>query len=275
MKMRAWQKFSVYVLAILFSVVAALPFLWVIITSLKTDRQIYDTSQIIPSFITFQNYIHVLSGTPFLLYFWNSSKISLITTVISIVLAVMAAYGFCRYKVLFASTTKLMVLFTRMFPGILMSIPYFVIMRKMNLMNTHTGLIIIYCSFALPFAIWNLCAQFEQFPWELEEAAFIDGASRPMAFLKIVFPVAKPSILATSLFCFLMSWDEYMYAYTYITSTTKLTVQIGIQSFIGEYSTQWGSMSAAVVLSLVPVTIFFMVVQKNLVGGLAAGAIKG
>ena len=170
---------------------------------------------------------------------------------------------------------KMGILFTKMFPGVLLSIPYYVIMKKMNLIDTHLGLIIINCSFVLPFAVWNMCTFFVQIPWEIEESAMIDGCNRFQSFIKVIFPMAKPGISATTLYCCLMSWDEFMYANTFISSTALKTVQVGIRDYIGDYSTDWGPLMAAVILSLVPVIIFFALVQDNLVGGLSAGAVKG
>ena len=190
-------------------------------------------------------------------------------------LSIAAAYGFCRYKIFGSIQMKLGILFTKMFPGVLLSIPYYVIMKNMGLIDSHLGLIIINCSFALPFAVWNMCTFFTQIPWEIEESALIDGCNRFSSFTKVIFPIAKPGISATSLYCFLLSWDEFMYANTFINSTLKKTIQVGIRDYVGEYSTEWGPLMASVVLSLIPVLIFFVMVQDNLVGGLSAGAVKG
>ena len=120
-----------------------------------------------------------------------------------------------------------------------------------------------------------MCTFFTQMPWEIEEAALVDGCNRFQAFTKVIFPLAKPGISATTLYCFLMSWDEFMYANTFINTAVKKTVQVGIRDYIGEYSTEWGPLMAAVILSLIPVIVFFVFVQDNLVGGLSAGAVKG
>lgn len=264
-----------YTLAIVIVAIAAAPFLWVIFTSLKSTEQIYDASQIIPSYITFDNFKQVLFRSNFIRYFWNSAYISVIVTAICMLLAIAGAYGFCRYRIFGSLQLKLGILFTKMFPGVLLSIPYYVIMKNMKLIDSHLGLIIINCSFALPFAVWNMCTFFTQIPWEIEESALIDGCSRFQSFIRVIFPIAKPGISATSLYCFLLSWDEFMYANTFINSTLKKTIQVGIRDYVGEYSTEWGPLMASVVLSLIPVLIFFVMVQDNLVGGLSAGAVKG
>ena len=234
-----------YVMASLIALCSVLPFIWVLMTSVKSPEQIYDMNQIIPKYVTFDNFKRVLFQSNFVRYFLNSAYISVVVTVIS------------------------------MIPGVLLSIPYYVIMKNMGLVNTHTGLIIIYCSFVLPFAVWNMCTFFLQIPWEIEESALIDGCSRFQSFIKVIFPMAKPGISATTLYCFMMSWDEFMYANTFINSTLKKTVQVGIRDYIGEYSTDWGPLMASVILSLIPVIVFFVFVQDNIVGGLSAGAVKG
>ena len=269
------EKAVLYAIAIITVLCSALPFVWVLMTSVKSPEQIFNTSQIIPTYITFDNFKQVLFHSNFIRYFINSAVISVQVTIISMLFAVMAAYGFCRYHIMGCDRIKLGILFTKMFPGVLLSIPYYVIMKKMGLIDTHLGLVIINCSFVLPFAVWNMCTFFLQSPWEVEEAALVDGCNRFQAFTKTIFPLAKPGISATTLYCFLMSWDEYMYANTFINTTLKKTVQVGIRDYIGEFSTDWGPLMAAVILSLIPVIIFFVFVQDNLVGGLSAGAVKG
>ena len=275
MKRKKGEWIFLYVMASLIAICSVLPFVWVLMTSLKVPEQIYDINQIIPKYITLDNFKQVLFHSNFVIYFLNSAFISIVVTIISMVLAIMAAYGFCRYRIAGAERIKMSILFTKMFPGVLLSIPYYVIMKKMGLVDTHLGLIIINCSFVLPFAVWNMCTFFLQIPWDVEESALIDGCSRFQSFVRVIFPMAKPGISATTLYCFLMSWDEFMYANTFINSTLKKTVQVGIRDYIGEYSTDWGPLMAAVILSLIPVIVFFVFVQDNLVGGLSAGAVKG
>lgn len=275
MKRTKRDLFVTYFICILVMLTVLLPFAWVLMTALKSPEQIFNVKQIIPTYVTFANFGQVLFHSNFVRYFINSAYISVIVTVISMLFAVMAAYGFCRYHIWGAGKMKLGILFTRMFPGVLLSIPYYVMMSKLKLIDNPLSLIIINCSFILPFAVWNMCTFFVQIPWDVEESALIDGCNRPQSFIRVIMPIARPGIAATTLYCFLMSWDEFMYANTFITTTLKKTVQVGIRDYIGDYSTDWGPLMAAVVLSLIPVIIFFMVVQDNLVGGLSAGAVKG
>lgn len=264
-----------YVFVIFMTLIAVLPFVYVILTALKTQEQIYDPNQIIPTYVTFENFRHVIFESNFVRYFLNSIFITVVTMIICMILSVMAAYGLTRYRIFGAEKIKMAVLMTRMFPGILLCIPYYIIMRQLHLIDSYVGLIMMYCSFTLPFAIWNTCAFFSTIPWELEESAMIDGCSRGKAFFSVIFYVAKPGLFVTALFCFMNSWDEYMYASIFINTTLKKTIQVGMKDFIGQYSVDWGLLMSAVVLSLIPILIFFALVQKNLVGGLSAGAVKG
>lgn len=264
-----------YAFAILMVLLAIGPFFYVVLTALKSPEQIYNIDEIFPSYITLHNFYQVLFRSNFVRYFCNSLFITITTMIICMALAVMASYGLTRYHIYGAGKLKLAVLMTRMFPGILLCIPFYIIMRHLNLVDSYLGLIMMYCSFTLPFAVWNTCAFFTQMPWELEEAAFIDGCNRFTAFFRVMIHVAKPGLFVTALFCFMSSWDEYMYSMVFINTTLKKTIQVGMKDFIGEYQIDWGKLMAAVTLSLIPVLAFFAFVQKNLITGLSAGAVKG
>lgn len=264
-----------YTFIIIMVILAVTPFIYVILTALKTTEQIYDPNQIIPTHITFKNFYHVLFKSNFVRYFMNSVFITVVTTSICMVLSTMAAYGLTRYKIWGSEAIKMGVLMTRMFPGILLCVPFYIIMKNLHLIDSYVGLIMMYLSFTLPFAIWNTCAFFSSIPWELEEAAMIDGCNRIRAFFSVIIHVAKPGLFVTALLSFITSWDEYMYASIFINTTMKKTLQVGMQDFVGQYSVDWGLLMSAVVISLIPIFVFFALVQKNLVQGLSAGAVKG
>lgn len=264
-----------YIFISIMVILAITPFIYVILTALKTTEQIYDPNQIIPTHITFDNFYHVLFKSNFVRYFINSVFITVVTTSICMVLSTMAAYGLTRYKIWGAEAIKMGVLMTRMFPGILLCVPFYIIMKNLHLIDSYVGLIMMYISFTLPFAIWNTCAFFSSIPWELEEAAMIDGCNRIRAFFSVIIHVAKPGLFVTALLSFITSWDEYMYASIFINTTMKKTLQVGMQDFVGQYSVDWGLLMSAVVISLIPIFLFFALVQKNLVQGLSAGAVKG
>lgn len=264
-----------YTFTIVMVILSVAPFIYVVMTALKNKEQIYDPGQIIPTYITFDNFKYVIFHSNFIRYFTNSIFITVVTMMICMVLSVMAAYGLTRYSIIGADKIKMTILMTRMFPGILLCVPFYIIMKNLKLIDSYVGLIMMYCSFTLPFAIWNTCAFFINIPWELEESALIDGCNRWSAFFRVIIYVAKPGLFVTALFCFMNSWDEYMYASIFINTTLKKTIQVGMKDFIGQYSVDWGLLMAAVCISLIPIFIFFAFVQKNLVTGLSAGAVKG
>lgn len=274
-KRKTMQLVISYFFVFLMVFIAIAPFVYVIFTALKTSEQIYDPNQIIPTYITFDNFKQVLFHSNFVRYFINSIFITSVTTVICLILSLMAAYGLTRYYIVGAQSIKMAVLMTRMFPSILLCVPFYIIMKNLHLIDSYVGLILMYISFTLPFSIWNTCAFFETLPWELEEAALIDGCSRLSSFFRVIFYVARPGVFVTALLCFMTSWDEYMYASIFINTTLKKTLQVGMQDFVGQYSVDWGLLMAAVVISLIPILLFFAIVQKNLVQGLSAGAVKG
>ena len=277
MKKRSLNHVSpmVYIALTFVTLISLTPLFFVLVTSLKTQSQIFDIQQIIPHNITVDNYANVIFKANFFIYFRNSVIVAISCTVICMLISIACAYGLTRYHIYGAHKIKMGILYTRMFPAILLSLPYYVIMRSMHLGDSLVGLILIYCSFTLPFCIWNMQTFFTNLPWELEEAACIDGANRRTAMFYVILPLARPGIVATGLFSFLSCWDEYMFANLFISSTSRKTISLGIQSFICEYTTDWGSLMAATVISLAPIIIFFFIAQKNLVGGLSAGAVKG
>jgi len=264
-----------YVFTIAMVFLAVTPFIYVVLTALKTKEQIYDPSQIIPTHITFDNFRQVLFQSNFVRYFMNSIFITLVTTLICMILSVMAAYGLTRYRIVGAGKIKMAVLMTRMFPGILLCIPYYIIMKQLNLIDSYIGLILMYCSFTLPFAIWNTCAFFISIPWELEEAARIDGCSQFKTFYKIILPLALPGLATVAIFTFVNSWNDYLMASLFLRSDDIYTLTVGLHSFINQHSFQWSNLMSASTVSVLPTVLFLVIAQKYLIQGLSAGATKG
>lgn len=269
------EKVGKYVGIILISLFCAAPFIWVIITSMKLPQDFFDPNQILPSKFYLGNYVQVWFNAQFFTYFLNSVLVSLVTTAICLLLSVMTCYGFCRYRIAMKKYILMTILFTQMFPSVLLALPYYKVLKNIHMVDTLLGLILVYTSFILPYSIWTMKGYFDVMPWELEEAAVMDGCSRFQAVCKILLPIAAPGIAATGLYAFIKSWDEFMYANIFIDSTAKRTIQIGIYSLIGEYTTDWGMLMAGAVISCIPIIIFFSFIQRNMVQGLAAGSVKG
>lgn len=252
------------------------PFLWMISTSLKNPAEVaLRDPTVIPRTLEFDNYSNVFSRGNFGRYFWNSVLVSTATTLLSVALATLAGYAFARIRLFGGKALLFGILATQMFPAILLAIPLYVLLRQLGLLNSLLGLVLVYTTFALPFCVWMLRNYFMSVPTELDDAARVDGASRLQALFGVILPVAIPGIVATSIFAFILSWNEFLYANTFISSSNKRTVSIGLQSLIGEFTTDWGVLMAGAVVTTIPVIVVFFAIQRYLTQGLAVGAVKG
>ncbi|RMF93650.1 MAG: carbohydrate ABC transporter permease [Nitrospinota bacterium] len=268
--------FGCYLLTTLILVVVCFPLYWMLITSLKPLDEIFDVPPtMLPVQPTLSNYKNLFLITDFGRLFLNSLKVSTGTTLFALTVATLGAYSLTRFEYpgreLFGRT----ILFTYMFPGVLMIIPLVVIFARLGLTDTHTGLVLANTTFALPFSLWVLRSFFQGIPLDLEEAAMIDGAGRLGAFWDVVLPQALPGIIATGIFTFIWSWNEYLFALVLISTESLKTLPPGMMNFISATNIDWGLVMAASVLITLPMAIVFMFVQKHLVTGIGAGGVKG
>jgi len=258
----------------------AFPMVWMFITSLKTGfAAMQYPPQWWPAEPTLDSYWRLIDpnssvGQDFLRYFFNSMWVSVVTTVLAVVVAVPAAYAFSRFR--FPGRTFLFfaVLLRNMFPAVVFLVPLFILMRVLGLVNTHGSLILTYLTFGLPLAIWLLKGFYDNIPIQLEQAARIDGATRWKAFLLIVMPLSTPGIIATSIYSFIGAWNEYIYAYTFLTRHDQMTLPVGIQRFFSENATDWPGLMAATFMMSIPVVVLFLVLQRYFVQALTEGAVK-
>ena len=253
-------------------VLCVFPFIWTLMTSLKTRIQTID-----PSVWLFrpnpENYIAVFKNRNLLFYIKNSAIIVSGTTLISIVLGTLAAYGFARFRFSKKEDLAFWVLSLRMLPPMAVIIPFFLLGRFMRLLDKHIYLIIVYLSFNIPFTIWMMRGFIEDIPKELEEAAWVDGASRLQAFVRVVFPITLPGIAATVIFCVIQSWNEFALAF-FLTSFNSRTLPTTVTFFLTVLGVVWGEMAAVGIVATVPILVFAFFVQKYLIRGLTFGAIK-
>ena len=257
-----------------------LPMAWMVLTSIKTQfAAMQYPPQWWPAEPTLQNYVKLLdpqnsTGAQFLHYFWNSFYVSLVTTALGVAVAVPAAYAFSRFR--FPGRTFLFfaVLVRNMFPAVVFLVPLFILMKFLGLVGNHGSLILTYLTFGLPLSIWLLKGFYDNIPIQLEQAARIDGATRFQAFMLIVMPLSTPGIIATSIFSFIGAWNEYVYAYTFLTKQEQMTLPVGIQRFFTEFATDWPGLMAATFLMSVPVVVLFLVLQRYFVRALTEGAVK-
>ena len=229
----------------------------------------------IPENSTFNNYIHVFREYGFTRCMLNSLTVCIITTLITIPVSAISAYTFSRFKFVGRDFIATSLLATLMLPGAVVIIPLYLIWARLSLLNTYPCLIITYIAFSLPFSIWLLIGFFDTIPKELEEAAWIDGASRLKTLFRIVLPVVAPGLAAVAIFCFVINWQEFLFALTFMHSPDMRTVTVGVTMFVQERFTDWGAMMAASTAVLIPVLVIFRYFQKYLVAGLMAGAVKG
>ena len=211
----------------------------------------------------------------FLRHTINSVIVALSTTIVGVVLSCTAAYALSRFRFPGRAAGLTSFLVVQMFPATLLLLPLYVILDKLGLLNSLTGLVLVYSTTAIPFCVWTLKGYFDTLPRELEEAARIDGASQWMIFRKIILPLTRPGIAVTALFSFMTAWNEFIMASTFMTDESKYTLPVLIQSSVGQFSADWGLFAAGAIVTSLPVMIAFYVLQKYLVGGLTAGAVKG
>ena len=253
---------------------ALAPFVWMLLTSIKPNA---DLSQFpvryLPSSTTFEHYRTLIQRTSFPVNLLNSLVIACGAVVLGLATSVPAAYSFSRFR--FAGRRTLMTSFLviNMFPIVLLIIPLFVLMRTLGLIDTFIGVIIGHSTFSIPFSIWMLVSYFNAIPKDLDEAATIDGASRLQTIRLVVLPLVMPGIVTTAIYVFITSWNEYLFAMM-LSGETVRPVTVALQLFIGEFTVQWGILTAGGTIIALPVTILFLFVQKRLVGGLTAGAVK-
>ena len=259
-----------------FFVFVLFPFYWIIVTSLKTTSQISERRNIFwPEPATLEQYRHLIQGTGFGTWMMNSVFVAAASTFISVALASLAAYALTRLKFLGAGALTTLLLITYLLPGTLLFIPLYQTLTSLGVINSYAALIITYPTFLLPFATWVMMGYFRSIPVELEEAAMIDGASRFYIFLRITLPLAAPALLSVTLFAFTNAWNEFLFAFVFITSESLRTLPIGLQSMVVGDILPWGRLMAASLLTAVPVAVLYVYAQRFLVGGLTVGGVKG
>lgn len=252
------------------------PLYWMVTTSLKTNREIYGTAATLwPHQPTLASYEVLFARTPFLVYFWNSTLIALVTTLLTVLTSVLGAYALVRLNFPGRRLLARLLVYTYLVPQSLLFIPLFTILVNAGLSNTRSGLVLAYLGFTVPFCTWLLMGYFMSVPVELEEAGLVDGCSRVGVLFRIVMPVTLPALAVTAFFSFTLSWNEYLYASVFVSDVNAKTIPTGIPSFIIEDVFFWGPMMASTVLSAIPPLAVYFVFQRWLITGLTLGAVKG
>ena len=252
------------------------PYAWMFITSIKPPDELY--TKVVdywPRRPTFEGYRLLLESTPFLIYMRNSGIVALSTCAVALVVAVSAAYCFSRLHFRGKGILLFGFLVTQLFPSVLLVLPLFLIMRSLGILNTPPALILAHSTFAVPFSTWLLTGFFNAIPRELDEAATIDGCSRLQAFRFVLLPLSAPGLAAALTYIFIYSWNEFIYALTFTADLRARTIPVGLHTFMGEFIIRWDLLTAGGVITALPIVFFFMLVQRHLIAGLTAGAVKG
>ncbi len=252
------------------------PFYWVVMTSFKSTPQIFERTSIFwPDPWTVEQYTTLIENTSFLTWFRNTVIVAVSSTIISVSLAALSAYALSRLKFTGAGALTTFLLITYLLPGTMLFIPLYQTLTDLGLINSYGALIATYPTFLLPFATWVMMGYFRSIPVDLEDAAMIDGSSRLGAFWRITLPLAAPALLSVTLFAFTNAWNEFLFAFVFITSESLRTLPVGLQSLVVGDILPWGQLMAASLLMAVPVVILYTFAQRYLVEGLTAGGIKG
>jgi multiple sugar transport system permease protein len=265
-----------YVFLVIFVFVVMFPFLWVFLSSIKPSSELFGDHAFnwFTDDPTFKNYKSVFFKYPFLTYLKNSFIVSSVTTIIAVIFASFAAYALARLKFRGKTIILGLVLSVSMFPQISTISPIYIILMKLGLTNSYTGLVIPYITITLPLSIWILVTFFRKIPMELEESAKIDGASLMQTYVKIIFPLAVPGIFTTAILAFIAAWNEYLFSLTINTEENYKTVPVGISMFQGQYTIPWGEICAATVVVTIPLVILVLIFQRRIVSGLTSGSVK-
>jgi multiple sugar transport system permease protein len=263
------------VLALIVAIVFV-PMYWIVVTSFKTGRQILLSQNVyVPRPFTIDNYVYLFQESRFALWIRNSAITATASTLLSLAIGTLGAYALTRLRFPGRRTFGGLVLITYLVPPGLMFIPLYQTFIRMGYTDSLGTLILAYPTFLVPFVTWLLMGFFRSIPRELEEAALVDGATRVQALLRVVLPLAAPGLLAAGLFCFTLSWNEFLYALIFITDDSLKTLPVGLSEFVVSDFAFWGQLMAAATLASLPVIVVYIYLHKYMVQGLTAGAVKG
>jgi multiple sugar transport system permease protein len=266
-----------WVAGVILAVIAAVtPLVWMVLTSLKSNREITQDGTVIPTVFTVENYISLFSGRQFGSYLFNSVIITSLSVLVALVIGTQAAYALARFRLVGGLERYLgpALLIVRLLPPIVIIVPIFLAAQQLGLLNSRLSLIVVYATFNVTIVVWMMESFFREIPVDLEEAAMVDGDTRFTAFRRIVLPLAAPGLVATGIFTVITTYNEFLFALLLTSTPAAETMPVGAATLIGRINVDWGAMAAAGVVGAVPIVIFSMFVQRHLVRGLTMGAVK-
>ena len=270
-----WGSWAFGAALIVLMIFTLFPFYWAIVASFTSDAALFANPSLIPSHLIFDHYRVLFTDRDFITPIRNSLVVAGTTTLFCLVVGTLAAYALARIEFRGKAPIMAFILAVTMFPQISIVSPLYLLLRSLHLIDTYPGLIMPYMTFAMPLTVWVLTGSIRQIPKDLEEAAHVDGASRRQSFLKILLPLAVPSLATTGILTFIYCWNEFLFALSFTLGPERQTVPVAIALFRGQYQVPWGEILAAAVVATAPVAGLVLVFQRRIVQGLTAGAVKG
>jgi arabinogalactan oligomer / maltooligosaccharide transport system permease protein len=268
-------RLAVHALVLLATAATLYPVLLVLKKAIEPGQEFALSASPLPRGLTLAHFADVLGQPHAARFACNSFVVALATTAVGVLLSCTAAYALSRFRFPGRSASLATFLIVQMFPSTLLMLPLYLLLHALGLLDRLLGLVLVYATTAIPFCVWTLKGYFDTLPRELEEAARIDGASAAGVFFRIVLPLSRPAIAVTALFSFMTSWNEFILAGTFMTEERSYTLPVLLHHYIGEYHAEWGHFAAGAILTSLPVMVLFYLLQRYLVGGITAGAVKG
>lgn len=267
---------ATYLILLVMIVISIFPAVWMLSTSIKSPTELFDNPpEIIPDEPTLDNFAAVLQNSKMYQAFFNSVLVTASVVLLTLIVSVLAGYGFARFRFRGSSTLKVGLLFGQMIPSVVLIIPLYFLFSKVGMLNTRGALIIADMALTIPMGVIMLSSFFEGVPKELEEAAKIDGCTGIGALFRVVLPVAKPGLISVAIYTFIHAWEEFLFALNLTTSSKTRTLPIAISMFSGEFAVDWGATMAAATVVAMPVLLIFLLCNRYFVQGMADGAVKG
>lgn len=251
-----------------------LPLCWMILNSLKTNRELFTNSFALPQRVMFENYIAAWNRG-LSRYFINSIIVSAVSVACTVLLGALAAYGLSRFEMVGKQLILIIILGGLMLPEQVALVPLYKLLQTLRLYNTYAAMIVPYIAFRLPFAIFLMRSYFLSFPKTIEEAAYIDGCDSLNVFFRVLLPISKPILASTAIMTLIFVWNEFLFALVFVENERIMTIPIGLMAFQGKLSAEWTSLLAGITIASIPMTLFYLLSQRHFVTGLMAGSIKG
>jgi multiple sugar transport system permease protein len=271
-----WQKIMIVVALLVLVVNGIYPLVWIFLTSIKNELELTQVPiTYLPQTPNFGNYAQVFQAQPFARFFLNSLVIASLSTILCVTIAAFAAYALARLRLRYRRIISIIIVAASMFPIVSLIVPLFQIMRGLGWLNTYWSLIIPYATFSLPISTLVLTAFFQGIPEDLESAAMIDGCSRFGALWRVIVPLAAPGVVTAAILAFVNSWNEFLLALTFNSAPDMKTVPVGVMLYQGEFTFPWPLISAAIIITIIPIVVLILVFQRRIISGLTAGGVKG